>query len=225
MDNNNLDNLNMNESNNTQPIEQPVATVAPVEQPQPVTPQIENEAQVVDINNLEYNEILRPGEELDDFHYEKKVEEIDTKFLGTNILAVLSLIFSFFIPLIPIFMALIAIKQIRKTHEGGKPFAIAALIINILILILEVFVSLYVFRIGPFENKMKNISDDQLRICTYKAYGCDSDEDENGFKTCSFCADDDALCNDPKVIECPTDNLLKETERDEKTRRDLNLNN
>ena len=64
-----------------------------------------------------------------------------------------------------------------------------------------------------------------MRICSYKAYGCDSDEDSNGFKTCSYCADDDTLCVNPKVIECPTDNLLKESKREDEQRKDFNLNN
>ena len=225
MDNNNLDNLNTNESNNQQPIEQPVQPTTPVENVQPEVQQPVNSAQVVDVNNLEYDEVLKPGEELDDFHYEKQAEKIDTKFLGTNIMAVLSLVFSLFIPLIPIIMGIFALKQISKTHEGGKQLAVTAMIINIFVVAIEVFASLYIFRLGPFENKMKNISDDQMRICSYKAYGCDGDDDGDGFKTCSYCTDDDTLCNNPKIIECPTDNLIRENEKDEKTRRDLNLNN
>ena len=225
MDNNDLNNL---DQNNVQPVVpqtpvEPQPVQAPIEQP-PIQEPI-NEAQVSDVNNLEYNEVLKPGEELDDFHHEKQAEIIDVKFLGTNVMAILSLIFALFSPLIPIIMAFFALKQIKKTHEGGKILAKIAIVVNVIVMFIEAVILMYVMRVGPFENKLKNISDDQMRICSYKAYGCDSDEDENGFKTCSYCADDDTLCSDPKVIECPTDNLLRQSKKDEEKRRELNLDN
>lgn len=224
MDNNELNNLNQNniqqEPTPQQPIQQPV-----VEQPVTPAPIEQTAATVTDVNNLEYDEVLKPGEELDDFHYEKQAELIDVKFLGTNIMAVLSLVFALFIPLIPILMAIIAMKQIKKTHEGGKIFASIALVVNIIVVFVEIIVLMYVMRVGPFENKLRNITDEQMRICSYKAYGCDSDEDANGFKTCSYCPEDDELCSNPKVIECPTDNLLKESKREEEQRKEFNLNN
>ena len=209
MDNNNLnqdsnlDSLNMNNE-------------APLELPK------ENEAIVTDTTKLQYDEVLKPGEELDDFHHEHKIEEIDTKFLKTNKLAVIALINAFFVPVLPIIFEIIALIQIRKTHEGGKPLNTIAIIVNILIIAIEVVLFMFVKQIGPFEDKMKNVTDDQMRICTNLAYGCDSDEDEDGFKTCSYCKDND--CIDIVTIECPTDELIEKTQKDKENRSNLNLN-
>ena len=70
MDNNELNNLDQN--NNIQPEPTPQQPV--VEQPMPQTPIEPTAATVTDINNLEYDEVLKPGEELDDFHHEKQAE-------------------------------------------------------------------------------------------------------------------------------------------------------
>lgn len=189
MDNNNLnqdtnlDSLNMN---NETPLELPK----------------ENEAIVQDTNNLEYDSILKPGEELDDYHHEAKAEVVDTKFLSTNTLCIIALVTSFFLPVIPIVLAIIGIIQIRKTHQGGRPLGIAAIAINIIVAIIEIIILMFINQIGPFQDKMKNVTEDQMRICTNFAYGCDNDEDGDGFKTCSYCKDDD--CIEITMIECPT---------------------
>jgi hypothetical protein len=192
MDNNNdLNNLNYNdESNNQITPTEPIQTVEPIQ------------SAVTDTNNLEYQEVLKPGEELDDFHHEAAAEVIDTKFLSNNVLSIVTLIIAFFIPVIPLILAIISLLQIKKTHQGGKPLAIIAIVVNILVIIIEIFISLYVFRVGPFVDKMKNVTEDQMRICTNFAYGCDNDEDGDGFKTCSYCKDDD--CIEITMIECPT---------------------
>ena len=228
MDNNEL---NFNEENNTQPQVQPTEptqpvaqteTVEPVVSTEPVAPVEQIESVVTDINNLEYSEVLKPGEEIDNYHHEQQV--IDTKFLSSNILSYVGLILSFVVPVLPLILAIISLLQIKKTHQGGKPLAIAAIIINIIVIIVEIFISLYVFRIGPFENKLRYITDDQMRICKNAAYGCDTDEDGDGFKTCSYCKDG-VECNDIVTIECPTDKLLDEENKNKENREKVGLEN
>ena len=199
----NLDSLNMNNE-------------APLQIPE------ENTAVVQDTTNLEYAEVLKPGEELDDYHHEQEVEVVDTKFLKNNQLAIISLVLSIFLPVLPIVLAIIAILQIRKTHEGARPLAIAAIGVNIVIIIAELTVFMFIKGIGPFEDKMKNVTEDQMRICNYFAYGCDNDEDEDGFKTCSYCKDDE--CIDIVTIECPTESLQEKSIEDNKKRDNLTIN-
>jgi hypothetical protein len=214
MDNNNdLNNLNYNdESNNQITPTEPIQTVEPIQ------------SAVTDTNNLEYQEVLKPGEELDDFHHEAAAEVIDTKFLSNNVLSIVTLIIAFFIPVIPLILAIISLLQIKKTHQGGKPLAIIAIVVNILVIIIEIFISLYVFRVGPFVDKMKNVTDNQMTICKNSAYGCDNDEDGDGFKTCSYCKDG-TECNDIITIECPTDKLIEKENKNKETRKKFGLNN
>ena len=209
MDNNNLnqdtnlDSLNMN---NETPLELPK----------------ENEAIVQDTNNLEYENVLKPGEELDDYHHEAKVEIVDTKFLTNNSLCIIAFALSFFLPIIPLILALVGIIQIRKTKQGGRPIAIAAIIINLLIIIAEVTLFMFIKQIGPFQDKMKNVTEDQMRICNNFAYGCDNDEDEDGFKTCSYCKDDE--CINIVTIECPTIETQEKSISDKEKRDNLTIN-
>lgn len=199
----NLDSLNMNNQ-------------APLELPKENTPIVE------DTTNLTYSEVLRPGEELDDYHHEQHTEVIDTKFLKNNTLAILAIATSLIIPVVPIVLAIIAIIQIRKTHEGARPLAIAAIFINLIVIAVETVLFMFIQGIGPFEDKMKNVTEDQMRICNYFAYGCDNDEDEDGFKTCSYCKDDE--CIDIVTIECPTDALLEKSKLDNEKRENLTIN-
>lgn len=212
-----MDNKDLNSLNNLdekQPEE--VIQQTPIES-------IENTTAVVtDLNNLEYSEVLKPGEEIDDFHHETETEVIDTKFLSNNVLAIVTIIIALFIPVIPLILGIISLSQIKKTHQGGKPLAIIAIIINIIVIIIEFIFLLYVLRIGPFEDKLKNVTDDQMRICKNIVYGCDNDEDEDGFKTCSYCKDGEE-CNDIVTIECPTDELLKQESKSKNQREKIGL--
>lgn len=48
----------------------------------------------------------------------------------TNTMAIVALIASFFVALVGVILGHIALSQIKKTHEGGRGLAIAALIIG-----------------------------------------------------------------------------------------------
>jgi len=183
----------------------------------------ENSAQVNDINNLQYDNVLKPGEELDDFHYEQEKEVVDTKFLRTNILSIITIILCIFIPIIPILLAILSLNQIKKTHEGGKIIAIIGIVINVITTIISVFIAMYVLRVGPYENKLSRITEEQMNICQNSAYGCDNDEDKNDFKTCSYCADD--VCQKINTIECPTQELIEKTKKENEERKQRNLDN
>lgn len=63
---------------------------------------------------------------------------------GTNVLAVLGLVFSFFIGILGIVFGHIARAQIRRTGEGGAGLALAGLIIG------YVWVGLFVLRFMAF---------------------------------------------------------------------------
>ena len=51
----------------------------------------------------------------------------------TNTLAIVALIVSFFFSIVGVILGHIALSQIKKTHEGGRGLAIAALIIGYVI--------------------------------------------------------------------------------------------
>lgn len=56
----------------------------------------------------------------------------------TNMLAIVSLIMAFFIPLVGLVLAIIALNQIKKRHEGGKGLAIAGTILSAVFLVAEI---------------------------------------------------------------------------------------
>ena len=54
----------------------------------------------------------------------------DDRVPGVNTMAIASLVFAVLLPPIGIVMAHVAKAQIRRTHEGGRAIAIAALVIG-----------------------------------------------------------------------------------------------
>ncbi len=62
-----------------------------------------------------------------------------------NVLAILSFVFTFIISIVGFIMAIIALVQIKKTGEKGKGFAIAAIVINCIL----IGVILLTFMIAP----------------------------------------------------------------------------
>ncbi len=65
----------------------------------------------------------------------------------TNGLAITSLILSFFIPLVGLILAIVALSQIKKKQEGGKGLAIAGLIISIVVMLFH-FLFLMILILG-----------------------------------------------------------------------------
>ncbi|MDQ3158773.1 MAG: DUF4190 domain-containing protein [bacterium] len=63
----------------------------------------------------------------------------------TNTMAILSLVFAFFIPIVGLILAIIAMGKIKKTGEGGKGLTIAALIISILGILASIFFVFAIF--------------------------------------------------------------------------------
>ncbi|MEA5457255.1 DUF4190 domain-containing protein [Sinomonas sp. JGH33] len=49
---------------------------------------------------------------------------------GTNALAIISLITSFFISIVGLILGVVALSQIKRTGEGGRGLAIAAIVIG-----------------------------------------------------------------------------------------------
>ncbi|MDQ4503732.1 DUF4190 domain-containing protein [Sinomonas sp. ASV322] len=69
--------------------------------------------------------------------------------VGTNTLAIVSLIGAFFIPIVGVITGFIALGQIKRTGENGRGLAIAGIIIGIagtvlwsLVVVLSILVSL-----------------------------------------------------------------------------------
>jgi hypothetical protein len=66
----------------------------------------------------------------------------------TNGLAVAALICAFFIPIIGLILGIVALVQIKKSHEGGKGLAIASIVVSVtitLLVTLAVFGSIFAF--------------------------------------------------------------------------------
>lgn len=61
----------------------------------------------------------------------------------TNTLAIVALIVSFFFSIVGVILGHIALSQIKKTHEGGRGLAIAALIIGYVSIAITVIVSIF----------------------------------------------------------------------------------
>ncbi len=55
-----------------------------------------------------------------------------------NVMAILSFALSFFVPLVGLILGIIALKQIKISSEKGKGFAIAAIILNVLYIVIFV---------------------------------------------------------------------------------------
>ncbi len=92
---------------------------------------------------------------------EKKVEQTNTQpapevassapaqETKTNGLAVAALVLAFFIPLVGLIMGIIALSTIKKSGEGGKGLAKAAIIVaSIIMLFWVLFIGIWVFAIG-----------------------------------------------------------------------------
>lgn len=61
----------------------------------------------------------------------------------TNTLAIVALIVSFFFSIVGVILGHIALSQIKKTHEGGRGLAIAALIIGYVSIAITVIVIIF----------------------------------------------------------------------------------
>lgn len=67
----------------------------------------------------------------------------------TNLIAILSLIFAFLMPLVGLILGLIAMNQIKQTNEGGRGLALAGVIISSVFLLMSVlFLILWIVGIG-----------------------------------------------------------------------------
>lgn len=65
----------------------------------------------------------------------------------TNVLAIVSLVSAFFIPLVGIITGHIALSQIKKTGEQGRGLALAGLIIGYVLLVVGIIVAIVWFAI------------------------------------------------------------------------------
>lgn len=65
----------------------------------------------------------------------------------TNVLAIVSLVSSFFIPLVGIITGHIALSQIKKTGEQGRGLAVAGLIIGYVLLVVGIIIAIVWFAI------------------------------------------------------------------------------
>lgn len=65
----------------------------------------------------------------------------------TNVLAIVSLVSAFFIPLVGIITGHIALGQIKKTGEQGRGLALAGLIIGYVLLVVGIIVAIVWFAI------------------------------------------------------------------------------
>lgn len=102
-----------------------------------------------------------------------------------NVLAIVGLIFSFFVAPVGLILSIIALVQIKKTKEKGKGLAIAGLIISILQLLIIILVFVFVFVI--FANVANNL--ELSTACAnvdrngyYETYGVE--EGEDGYVIC-----------------------------------------
>lgn len=153
------------------------------------------------LQEIETNEkIVEQTEKYDDegrISYQK-TEEVKSTFLKNNILAYLGFITSFFVPFLPILFCIVALIQIKKTNEGGKRAAIFGIFINIILMVI-------VFILYPMwksdRERRNNVDPKIIEMCKTK-YGCDGDEDNDGFETCSYL---DTDTNNIINIECPVE--------------------
>lgn len=63
----------------------------------------------------------------------------------TNSLAIAALILSFFIPVVGIILGIVALNQIKETHEGGHGMAVAAIVISIAWVVIAIGIFMMVF--------------------------------------------------------------------------------
>jgi hypothetical protein len=64
-------------------------------------------------------------------------KEEETKPNKTNVMAIFALVFAFIFPLVGLILGFIALSKIKKTGEGGRGLAIAALIISALLFLVN----------------------------------------------------------------------------------------
>lgn len=62
---------------------------------------------------------------------------------GTNVMAILSLVFAFIFPLVGIILGHVAKRQIRRTGEGGSGLATAGLVLGYIFLIAGIAVAVF----------------------------------------------------------------------------------
>ena len=55
----------------------------------------------------------------------------------TNVLAIVSLVMAFFVPLIGLILSIVALNQIKKSSESGKGIAIAGIVISIIVMLAQ----------------------------------------------------------------------------------------
>jgi hypothetical protein len=63
---------------------------------------------------------------------------------GTNVMAILSLVFAFVFPLLGIIFGHVARKQIRATGEGGSGLATAGLVLSYIFVIVGIVTTIFV---------------------------------------------------------------------------------
>lgn len=61
---------------------------------------------------------------------------------NTNVMAILGLVFSFFISILGLIFSIIALQQIKKTQEEGKGLAIAGIVISVVKLVIVVILAI-----------------------------------------------------------------------------------
>lgn len=99
---------------------------------------------------------------------------------NTNIMAILGLIFSFFISIIGLIFSIIALNQIKETHEEGKGLAVAGIVISIvkLIFIIGMVILSVVFTTTVWGSLKENIMESAK--CSY-ATNCEYDETSGNY--------------------------------------------
>ena len=69
--------------------------------------------------------------------------------IKTNTLAIISLILTFFVPIVSLILSIISLNQIKKTKEKGKGLAIASLVLSIVFILIVPIILLIIFLAVP----------------------------------------------------------------------------
>lgn len=138
----------------------------------------------------------------------------------TNSMAILGIIFSFLFSLLGLIFSIIALKQIKQTHEEGKGIATAGLVISIIKLFFTVFIIgasmiAIIFTEGVWGSLKENIID--TTKCSF-ATECQYDETSGNYN-CVFKNSDGVeeyvICDEDSIPESEKSTFYSEHIDDE----------